>query len=203
MMAAGKLGMYVGGTGDMPNIVNQYKGRYEDYGLGVHPRRQGHPGRRRRLHVQGRPDPGEDQGRADSGWRSKLEPRPRRTPTRAGSTSEEPPVGLPEPNIWTGASEQKLIAANKQYANVPADNYKPFDAASAGIPLKVEPPNAQQVYAALDTVMQKVLTDPNANIDQLLQGRREAGQPDPVDSQVTMASGLPPARPRAASARRR
>ena len=36
------------------------------------------------------------------------------------------------------------------------------------IPVKLEPPNAQQIYAVLDVAMQKVLTDKNANIDQLL-----------------------------------
>jgi len=36
------------------------------------------------------------------------------------------------------------------------------------IPLKVEPPAAQQIYAVLDTAMQGVLTDRNANIDKLL-----------------------------------
>jgi len=36
------------------------------------------------------------------------------------------------------------------------------------IPVKLEPPNAQQIYAALDVAMQKVLTDKNADIDKLL-----------------------------------
>jgi hypothetical protein len=36
------------------------------------------------------------------------------------------------------------------------------------IPVKLEPPNAQQIYAVLDVAMQKVLTDKNANVDQLL-----------------------------------
>ena len=38
----------------------------------------------------------------------------------------------------------------------------------AKIPLRVEPPSAQQIYAVLDTAMATVLTDSNANIDQLL-----------------------------------
>jgi hypothetical protein len=41
-------------------------------------------------------------------------------------------------------------------------------AGNANVPLKLEPPLAQQIYAALDTVMQKVLTDQHANVDQLL-----------------------------------
>ncbi|TDB81219.1 sugar ABC transporter substrate-binding protein, partial [Micromonospora fluostatini] len=47
-------------------------------------------------------------------------------------------------------------------------NYAPFVAAMGSIPVKLEPPNAQQVYAALDVAMLKVLTDRDANVDQLL-----------------------------------
>src|SRR5262249_44081119 len=78
------------------------------------------------------------------------------------------PVGLPQPNIWTGPSEQKWVDATKKYANVPSQNFQPFVDGGKNIPLKLEPPKAQEIYAALDTVMQKVLTDPNANLDQLL-----------------------------------
>ena len=78
------------------------------------------------------------------------------------------PVGLPQPNIWTGAAQQKWLDATTKYANVPAKNFEAFVTGGANIPLKLEPPEAQKIYAALDTVMQKVLTDPNANLDQLL-----------------------------------
>jgi len=77
-------------------------------------------------------------------------------------------VGLPEPAIYTGAAAEKQAAADKQYANVPQENYAPFVANMSKVPVKFEPPNAQQIYAVLDVAMQKVLTDKNANIDQLL-----------------------------------
>ena len=51
---------------------------------------------------------------------------------------------------------------------MPQANYAPFKAAMPSIPVKLEPPNAQQIYAVLDVPMQKVLTDKNANIDKLL-----------------------------------
>ena len=51
---------------------------------------------------------------------------------------------------------------------MPQENYAPFVASMGKIPVKLEPPNAQQIYAVLDVPMQKVLTDKNANIDQLL-----------------------------------
>jgi multiple sugar transport system substrate-binding protein len=78
------------------------------------------------------------------------------------------PVGLPEPDIFTGAAEQTYIAANKQYANVPTANFAPFVAAQPNIPLKLEPPDAQKIYAVLDPVMAGVLTKPDADITKLL-----------------------------------
>lgn len=166
-MASGKLGMMVGGTGDLPNIVNQYKGRYEDYGLGVIPDGKATLGGGDGYMFKAGLSPAKI--KAGLQWLAFRKLNPDRVDAdKALDKEKNQPVGIPEPNIWTGASEQKLIAANTRYANVPAANYKPFNAASAGVPLKVEPPNAQQLYAVLDTAMLKVLTDPNANVDQLL-----------------------------------
>jgi multiple sugar transport system substrate-binding protein len=166
-MATGKLGMFIGGTGDLPNIVNQYKGKYEDYGLGVIPDGKGTLGGGDGYMLKAGLSPAKIKaGLAWLGFR-KLNPD-RVDADKKLDQEKNQPVGIPEPNIWTGESEKKLLAANTKYANVPAANYKPFNDASSGIPLKVEPPNAQQVYAALDTAMLKVLTDPGANIDQLL-----------------------------------
>jgi multiple sugar transport system substrate-binding protein len=172
MMAAGKLGMYIGNTGDLPNIVNQYKGNYADFGLGVIP--------------GGRPTQTTATLGGGDGYMFKAGLSPAKI--RAGLTwlafktldpdridadkqrdaARNQPVGIPEPDVWTGEPEKKLQAANAKYANVPTANYKPFVEGSAAIPLKLEPPLAQQVYAVLDTVMQKVLTEPGANIDALL-----------------------------------
>jgi hypothetical protein len=55
----------------------------------------------------------------------------------------------------------------QKYANVPSKNYQAYLDGSS-IKGSLEPPSAQQVYALLDGVMQAVLTDRNANIDQLL-----------------------------------
>jgi hypothetical protein len=84
------------------------------------------------------------------------------------SSESDLPVGLPEPAIFTGDAASKQTAADKQYANVPQENYAPFVAGMTSIPVKLEPPNAQQIYAVLDVAMQKVLTDKNASVDQLL-----------------------------------
>jgi hypothetical protein len=80
-------------------------------------------------------------------------------------------VGLPTeptPDIWQGAVRDQQLAVKKKYANVPAQNYQAYVDTANRIKGSIEPPNAQQIYAALDSVMQAVLTDRNANVDQLL-----------------------------------
>jgi hypothetical protein len=84
------------------------------------------------------------------------------------AAQDKQPVGLPEPNIWTGAAAAKKAAADKKYANQPVADYAPFERTLPGIPLVLEPPKAQQLYAVLDTVMAKVLTQKDADIDALL-----------------------------------
>jgi len=150
MMGSGKLGMYVATADNIPTIVNQYKGKYETYGLGPIPEGKGTLG-----------------GGEGYMFKAGLPPEKSANENKwAGETDQ--PVGLPEPAIYTGASAQKQATADKQYANVPQENYAPFVASMGKIPVKLEPPNAQQIYAVLDVAMQKVLTDKNANVDQLL-----------------------------------
>jgi ABC-type glycerol-3-phosphate transport system substrate-binding protein len=172
MMGSGKLGMYLAAPDNIPTIVNQYKGNFADYGLG------GMPG-------DGGPAPAALGGGEGFMFNAKDNAAKIKAgltwltweyanPDRIGfnyqrSAADKVPVGLPQPNLWAaGPAEDKWQAATKQYANVPQTNYTAFSKAATTIPLKVEPPNAQQIYAVLDTVMQGVLTNQNANIDQLL-----------------------------------
>ncbi|GAA3230082.1 ABC transporter substrate-binding protein [Actinocorallia longicatena] len=79
------------------------------------------------------------------------------------------PVGIPENILWganaTGQKEQELA---KQYSTVPTENFSPYIQGSVGITPRTEPPNAQAVYAILDTVMSAVLTRKDADIAKLL-----------------------------------
>lgn len=167
LMASGKLGMYVATSDNIPTIVNQYKGSFADYGLGPIPGGQGTLAGGDGFMFNAKATPAKIKaGLKWLAWEFN-------NPDRAGEKNKiaadaKLPVGLPEPFIWTGAAADKQIAANKQYANVPTDNYAPFVSAATSIPLKTEPPAAQQVYAVLDTVMAKVLTDKNADIAALL-----------------------------------
>jgi ABC-type glycerol-3-phosphate transport system substrate-binding protein len=168
-MGGNKLGMFLGSGSDIVNIVNQYKGKFDTYGLGPIPDGKGTLGGGDGYMFKA----GLSAAKIKAGltWLTYKNMNPDRAEEvaeRAKSHSE--PVGLPQPNIWVAGSpsEQKKLAADKANVNVPLANFAPFTATVAQIPLKLEPPLAQQVYAVLDVPMQKVLTDRNANIDQLL-----------------------------------
>ncbi|GAB1693327.1 ABC transporter substrate-binding protein [Krasilnikovia sp. M28-CT-15] len=167
MMGGGRLGMYLATADNIPTIVNQYSGDYQTYGLGPIPDGRGTLGGGEGYMFKAGLSP--EKIRAGLRWLTFWFASPDRIAAEnkwAGETKQ--PVGLPEPAIYTGAAAATQAAADKQYANVPQQNYAPFVASMGRIPVKLEPPNAQQIYAVLDVAMQKVLTDRDANVDQLL-----------------------------------
>jgi ABC-type glycerol-3-phosphate transport system substrate-binding protein len=167
MMGAGKLGMYLATSDNIPTIASQYKGDPGDYGLGPMPDGKGTLAGGGGFMFNPKSSPA--QIKAALAWvMFKYENPDRITAGQQRAAAAKQPVGLPEPNIWTGAAERTKAAADKKYANQPVANYAPFEKAVGSIPLKLEPPKAQQVYAVLDTVMAKVLTQKDADIDGLL-----------------------------------
>jgi multiple sugar transport system substrate-binding protein len=79
------------------------------------------------------------------------------------------PVGVPALPIFDKATLDTSQGWIKNYINVPVDQMKGF---TAGIyhqkPIGEPSAHTQELYAALDTVVQAVLTDKNADIDALL-----------------------------------
>ncbi|HET9138457.1 ABC transporter substrate-binding protein [Actinophytocola sp.] len=167
LMAAGKLGMYLATGDNLKAIVNQYKGDYNDYNLGPMPDGRGTLAGGDGFMFNAKAGP--EKIRAGLRWLAFKYNNPDRIEhDYQYDAANKNPVGLPEPNIWTGEAAKKQQAAATKLANVPVANYKPFAEGSADIPLKLEPPSAQQIYAVLDTAMLKVLTERDANIDALL-----------------------------------
>lgn len=167
MMGAGKLGMYLATADNIPTIAAQYKGDPKDYGLGPIPGGKGTLSGGGGFMFNPKDTPA--QIRAAMAWVVFKYENPDRIELGAQRAAQaKQPVGLPEPNIWTGAAAAKKAAADKKYANQPVANYAPFERTLPGIPLVLEPPKAQQLYAVLDTVMAKVLTQKDADIDALL-----------------------------------
>ncbi len=170
MMGAGQLGMYLAAPDNVPVLVKQFNGHYADYGLAGMPGGQG-----TLLGGEGymiNPKASPAKVKAGLEWIQWKYLNPDRFDAHVKSYADgQQPVGLPAtptPDIWQGAVRDQQNAVKTKYANVPTANYESYLDSSATVKGSVEPPNAQQVYAALDTLMQAVLTDPNADPGQLL-----------------------------------
>ncbi|GIJ43865.1 sugar ABC transporter substrate-binding protein [Virgisporangium aliadipatigenens] len=167
MMGSGKLGMYVAAADNIPTIVNQYQGNYNDYGLGPMPGGVNALGGGEAFMFNAKASPAKL--KAGITWVTWMYANADRLEfDYARKNADKVPVGLPQPNLFTGADDAKQAEAAKKHGNVPTRNYAPFVAGLDKTPLKLEPPAAQQIYAVLDTTMQGVLTDKNADIGKLL-----------------------------------
>ncbi|MCG3754985.1 ABC transporter substrate-binding protein [Amycolatopsis sp. Poz14] len=170
MMGAGQLGMYMAAPDNVPVLVKQFNGKYADYGIAGMP-----DGKGTLLGGEGymiNPKASPEKIKAGLEWIQWKYLNPDRFEKHIKQYVDgKQPVGLPAeptPDVWQGAVRDQQLALKAKYANVPARNYQSYVDSTGTIKGSVEPPNAQQVYAILDSVMQAVLTDRNANIDQQL-----------------------------------
>ncbi|MCF6472739.1 extracellular solute-binding protein [Nonomuraea sp. MG754425] len=78
-------------------------------------------------------------------------------------------VGVPTLPMFDAAQQAKIDAAIEPHVNVKLEHFRPWLEGTQALTLRPEPSvQAQQVYAVLDTVVQAVLTDKGAAIDELL-----------------------------------
>ena len=83
--------------------------------------------------------------------------------------ANDQPVGVPALPIFDKATYDESQTWIKDYINVPTAQMTPFTSKIFDQPLVTEPvAHTQDLYAALDPVVQAVLTDKNADIDKLL-----------------------------------
>lgn len=169
-MAANKLGMYIAAPDDIYNvIVPQDGGNINDYGMGPLPSTTGTPA--------GSLSGGNDYMFAKRDTPAQIEAGVKwlvfedLTPgvgqfNCVRQKADGFPVGFPEPQLFAGATatkQQQLLDAS---ATINPSYYSTF--ANAHELAMGEPVDAQAVYKTLDPVMLAVLTNPNANISQLL-----------------------------------
>lgn len=92
-------------------------------------------------------------------------------------TDSKQPVGTPTFPIFDQASYTNYQSWIKDYVNVPLDHMKGYTDTMFSLKLVSEPPvQTQGVYGALDSVVQKVLTDKSADIPSLLQQANQKAQ---------------------------
>ncbi|MCG5218531.1 extracellular solute-binding protein [Streptosporangium soli] len=168
MMGGGKLGMMIGAPDVVQAVNNDFKGKFEDYGVAPLPESthslSGGDGYM--FHPKATPE----KIKAGLLW---LEFK-NLTPGEGQFNYERAkeigrPVGLPYPDLYgTAEPGEKVLELRKQFATVPVENFTSYVEASGTIQNKLEPPKAQELYAILDTPMSAVLTRQDANIDELL-----------------------------------
>jgi ABC-type glycerol-3-phosphate transport system substrate-binding protein len=169
-MAANKLGMYIAAPDDIYNvIVPQDGGSINDYGMGPLPSTTGTPA--------GSLSGGNDYMFAKRDTPAQIQAGIKwlvfedLTPgvgqfNFARQKADGSPVGFPEPQLFTGATQTKYVQLQDASATINPSYYSTF-ANAHEVPMG-EPVDAQAVYKTLDPVMLAVLTNPNANITQLL-----------------------------------
>jgi ABC-type glycerol-3-phosphate transport system substrate-binding protein len=169
-MAAGKLGMYIAAPDDIYDvIVPTDGGNINDYGMGPLPSTSGTPA-------------GSLSGGSDYMFAKRDTPAQIQAGVKflnfedltigqgqfnfARTKADGQPVGFPEPELFDGAANSTYQAALDKYATINPSYYQTF--VNADETPMGEPVDAQAVYKTLDPVMLAVLTEPNANISQLL-----------------------------------
>ncbi|WP_326693866.1 ABC transporter substrate-binding protein [Streptomyces sp. NBC_01766] len=160
-----KLGMFLAAPDDLTYMVQQLGATYADYGMGPI------PGGRATLFggndymIKRGSSP--DKIKAAIAWVNFKTLTPGKGQFDwARSKSDALPVGLPQPNFWTGDVKATDLRSRTDNATMPVENFKPFMVDP--VKGKAEPAKAQEIYKVLDNAMSGVLTNRNANVDALL-----------------------------------
>jgi multiple sugar transport system substrate-binding protein len=182
--AAGKIGMYMSGSDVYNALVTTNQVKPDMYGLAV-------------LPLSDSPDAGILGGGSVAAVSAKATPQQQQAAVEWNDFYREAknydtdaavadaevlkasnqPIGTPTLPIFDQASWQKVQDAIKPYVNVPRDQMTSFTDGVFDQKLISEPPaHTQEVYGILDSLVQKVLTDQNADIDALLSDANEKAQ---------------------------
>ena len=174
--AAGQIGMFVGGSDLYTTMVQNDNLNPVDYGITIIPLTSDQGagvlggGTLAAVNVATT----EDQRDAAVDWIdfyyiNKLNTQDGAVTDAKALTANKQPVGVPALPIFDKATYDESQTWIKDYINVPADQMPSFTGGIFSQPLVNEPTkNTQELYAALDPVVQAVLTDKNADIDALL-----------------------------------
>jgi multiple sugar transport system substrate-binding protein len=169
--AAGKVGMYIGAPDTITAIHDTFKGNYADWAMTAMPGQDG-PAKGTlgggSAYFFNKND-STAQIAAGLKWIQFEELTPGQgqfnfTEQAASGAA----VGLPEPITFANGSalQAQQASLEAKSANLPASAFADFVANP--VPVNIEPPNAQAIYAILDGVMSATLTQPNSDPQSLL-----------------------------------
>jgi ABC-type glycerol-3-phosphate transport system substrate-binding protein len=160
-----KLGMFLAAPDDITYMVQQLGAKYENFGMGPIPGGKATLFGGNDYMIKKGLSP--DQIKAAVAWLSFKTLTPGKGQFDwARSKGDALPVGLPQPNLWTGDTKAADLKSRTDNATMPVENFRPFlDNPVIG---KAEPPKAQEIYKVLDNVMSGVLTNKNADAGKLL-----------------------------------
>src|SRR4051794_22450156 len=169
--AAGKVGQYVGAPDSVQAIVDNFKGSYADWAMGPMPG-DGGPAKGTLGGGNGyffKKGSTPDQIKAGLQWLSYEELTPGQGQYNfVAQKANGLPVGLPVSQLFApnSAVQKQADSLEQANTNLTLNDYAPF--VNHPVATVIEPPNAQAIYAVLDGAMSAVLTQPGANIDDLL-----------------------------------
>ncbi|NEE04524.1 ABC transporter substrate-binding protein [Phytoactinopolyspora halotolerans] len=173
--AAGQVGMYIGGSDVYNSLVTENGIDPDDYGLTVLPLEGDDAGVLGGGTIVGvRPDASEAERAAAVKWidfyyMSKLTDEESAVADAEALAANDAPIGTPTLPVFDEEQLAKSDAWVADYVNVPLEQMMPFKENILSQPLVPEPPvKAQDLYAELDSVVQAVLTEEDADIDRLL-----------------------------------
>ncbi|MFD6448888.1 ABC transporter substrate-binding protein [Promicromonospora sp. NPDC060204] len=173
--AAGKIGMYVSGGANYPNLFTQNQMNPDEYGVTVLPLEgddAGTLGGGTLAAVSSAASEAEQAAAVkwiDFYYISKLTDQEQAVAEAEVAAETDQPVGAPALPIFDRETYEQQQSWIKDLVNVPLENFAPMTDQMFDQPVVPEPAVAtQDVYAALDPVVQAVLTDENADIDALL-----------------------------------
>jgi len=182
--AAGNVGMYISGSDVYTNLVQASNIDPSVYGVTTIPlaknKTAGVLGGGTLVAV--RPDANAAAKAAAVKWIDfyyvrKLVTKAQAVRNAKSLVANKQPVGVPALPLFNKTQYDLANTWIKPYINVPEAQMKPFTRRIFGQKLVPEPAVATQaVYHSLDTVVQAVLTDRNANISQLLQQANSTAQ---------------------------
>jgi ABC-type glycerol-3-phosphate transport system substrate-binding protein len=182
--AAGNIGMYISGSDVYTNLVQASNVDPSIYGLAPIPlaksKTAGVLGGGTLVAV--RPDANAAQRAAAVKWIDFFYERPLVTKSQAIRNAQtlvanKQPVGVPALPLFNKKQYDLANTWIKPFINVPLGQMKPFTTGVFKQRLIPEPgASTQSVYHSLDPVVQAVLTDKNANIQQLLDQANASAQ---------------------------